>query len=616
MNIINGSIKEFPSYVRQFIQHWYERSQPQAVYICDGSNRERTFLIQKLLESKTLVHLKKYKECYLARTNPQDVARLVNKTFMCTNDKRSSMTIGKMGCSEFIGLWIHEDEMRPRLEELFFRCMEGRTMYIIPYCMGPLGSPIAKVAIQLTDSPYAALCMGIMTRVGREIIPHLSPLFVKSVHSVGVPLSQRETYSGFNDPWPCNPEKTVITHFPMTNEIISFGSGYGGNSLLGKKCLALRLASNMARKEGWLAEHMLIIGLISPENEKIYICAAFPSACGKTNVAMMSPALPGWKVTCLGDDIAWLWFDQEGRLRAINPENGLFGVCPGTNRVSNPVAMEVMLHDTIFTNVCETSEGGVFWEGLEKESNMEDKFIDWQNEEWDPKSGKKAAHPNSRFCSPIENCPILDDKWNDPEGVPISAIIFGGRRPKGIPLVLQSLDWVHGVLIGSSVKSETTTAASDVVQNTIQHDPFAMRPFFGYNCGHYMQHWLDIGKISGRKLPLIFHVNWFLKDEKGNFLWPGFGQNIRVLKWIFERCQGKENFVQTPVGYLPTKRSFELTGLKNVDFDKLFLIKNEFWKNELHENRNFFETVINEEFPSELDLALKKLEERLSLIHI
>ncbi|KAF1744764.1 hypothetical protein MXB_4783, partial [Myxobolus squamalis] len=610
MNIVYGKLDGFSNSAKNFINDWYSLVTPDNLHICDGTQEEKKMLIAKLLENNTLVKLNKYYECYLARTNPLDVARVANKTFMCTSNKKSSMTIGQDGCKEAIGQWADKNETRITLQKYFKGCMKGRTMYVLPYCMGALGSPIAKTGIEITDSAYVVVSMGIMTTMGDCVLPYLTEIFVKSVHSVGLPLPLNATATEIDISWPCNPKQTLITQFPDTNEIISFGSGYGGNSLLGKKCFALRIASNIAKKEGWLAEHMLIMGLESPEHQKIYIAAAFPSACGKTNLAMMTPSLPGWKVTCVGDDIAWMKFDKEGNLRAINPENGFFGVCPGTNHKSNPVAMEIVNNNTIFTNVCETSEGGVFWEGLEDETDLKNlEFIDWQNKKWNPFGNTKSSHPNSRFCSPLTNCPILDEKWDDPEGVPISAIVFGGRRPKGVPLVYQSFDWAHGILVGASVKSETTSAASDDKPNTLVHDPFAMRPFFGYNCGDYMQHWLDVGKIPNRKLPLIFNVNWFLKDDNANYLWPGYGENSRVLKWIHERCQGKSNFLETTIGNVPKKEFFDVTGLENLNIDKLFEVDHKFWKNELNETRNFFKTVIYKEFPVELDQILKKMEE-------
>ncbi|KAF0988412.1 hypothetical protein HZS_1295, partial [Henneguya salminicola] len=591
MDIVYGNIESLSVDVRQFIREWYDIATPENIHICDGSLMEKKDLIKKLIDSKTLTALTKYEECYLARTDPLDVARVASKTFMCTKDRRISMTIGRQGCGEAIGQWADEYEMKKLLNEYFTKCMKGRTMYVIPYCMGILGSPISKVGFQITDSAYVVISMGIMTIMGNSVLPYVKDFFVKSVHSVGSPLPLKNGATEINYSWPCNPEKTLITQFPDKNEIISFGSGYGGNSLLGKKCFALRIASNIARKEGWLAEHMLIMGLTNPENKKIYIAAAFPSACGKTNLAMMTPTLPGWKVTCIGDDIAWMWFDKSGFLRAINPENGFFGVCPGTNHKSNPIAMDIVKKNTIFTNVCETSDGGFFWEGLEEETDFKNlKFIDWKNNEWNPKSHTTPSHPNSRFCSPLTNCSILDENWNNPDGVHISAIIFGGRRPKGIPLVYQSFNWSHGVFLGASVKSETTFAAMDDKRNAIVHDPFAMRPFFGYNCGDYMQHWLNMGKLPDRKLPIIFNVNWFLKDENNNYLWPGYGENSRVLKWIFERCQGDDNFLETQIGLIPKKESLDLSGLNGINFEKLFEVDKNFWIEELQETRNYLQS--------------------------
>lgn len=432
------------------------------------------------------------------------------------------------------------EELQKALGERFPGCMKGRTMYVIPFSMGPLGSPLSKTGIQLTDSPYVVASMRIMTRMGADVMKSLgnSSDFIRCLHSVGCPLPlQRQLTNN----WPCNPEKTIVSHIPDKNEIVSFGSGYGGNSLLGKKCFALRLGSILAKREGWLAEHMLILGITAPNGVKKYVAAAFPSACGKTNLAMLTPTLPGYKTECVGDDIAWMKFDENGVLRAINPEFGFFGVAPGTSNKTNPNAMATIAKNTIFTNVAKTSDGGVFWEGLEKEAPAGVSITSWLGQEkWSKESGKPAAHPNSRFCTPAGQCPIIDPKWEDPKGVPISAIIFGGRRPEGVPLVYESFNWEHGVMVGASLRSETT-AAAEHKGKAIMHDPFAMRPFFGYNFGHYLAHWLSFQEKEGLQLPKIFHVNWFRKDAKtGEFLWPGFGENCRVLDWICRRVDGED----------------------------------------------------------------------------
>ena len=431
-------------------------------------------------------------------------------------------------------------DLEKALGERFPGCMKGRTMYVIPFSMGPIGSPLSKIGIQLTDSPYVVASMRIMTRMGADVLQSLgaSADFIRCLHSVGCPLPLSKPLV---NNWPCNPEKTLVSHIPERNEIVSFGSGYGGNSLLGKKCFALRLGSILAKREGWLAEHMLILGITNPQGVKRYVAAAFPSACGKTNLAMLTPTLPGYKTECVGDDIAWMRFDEQGVLRAINPEFGFFGVAPGTSNQTNPSAMATIAKNTIFTNVAKTADGGVFWEGLEKETPAGVPITSWLGQEnWTKESGKPAAHPNSRFCTPASQCPVIDPLWEDPKGVPISAIIFGGRRPEGVPLIYESFNWEHGVMVGASLRSEAT-AAAEHKGKVIMHDPFAMRPFFGYNFGHYLAHWLSFQKKANLQLPKIFHVNWFRKDaQSGEFLWPGFGENCRVLDWVPRRCDGQD----------------------------------------------------------------------------
>lgn len=432
------------------------------------------------------------------------------------------------------------EDLQKNLDERFPGCMKGRTMYVIPFSMGPIGSPLSKIGIQLTDSPYVVASMRIMTRMGIDVVKTLGDKsdFIRCLHSVGCPKPEERPLT---NNWPCNPEKTLITHIPDRNEIVSFGSGYGGNSLLGKKCFALRLGSILAKREGWLAEHMLILGITNPQGVKRYVVAAFPSACGKTNLAMLTPTLPGYKVECVGDDIAWMRFDKQGVLRAINPEFGFFGVAPGTSNHTNPNAMKTIARNTIFTNVAKTSDGGVFWEGLEKETQSDVKITSWLGDtNWTKESGKPAAHPNSRFCTPAGQCPIIDPLWEDPNGVPVSAIIFGGRRPEGVPLIYESFNWKHGVMVGASLRSEAT-AAAEHKGKVIMHDPFAMRPFFGYNFGHYLSHWLSFEQNGDLKLPKIFHVNWFRKDKSsGDFLWPGFGENCRVLDWVCRRVDNED----------------------------------------------------------------------------
>ncbi len=479
--------------------------------------------------------------------------------------------------------------------------------------MGPINGPFSKYGIELTDSAYVAICMRIMTRVGTGALHAIRKdgNFVKCLHSVGRPLQEGQK----DAQWPCNPEDTMISHKTHEHEIISFGSGYGGNSLLGKKCFSLRIGSVLAHEEGWLAEHMLIMGLERPGSSKRkYICAAFPSACGKTNLAMLNPSLEGYKVTCVGDDIAWLHFDKKGDLRAINPEHGFFGVSPGTSYDSNPVAMETIFSNTIFTNVALTDDGGVWWEGMTKEEPAH--LIDWTGLDWTPGCGRKAAHPNSRFCAPFDNCPIADDIRDDPNGVKIEAILFGGRRPEGVPLVVESFDWKHGVFLGASLKSEATAAAEHKAK-VVMHDPFSMRPFFGYNFGYYLQHWLDLGKNHAKTVPRIFMVNWFRRSQKhdgteGGFLWPGFRENVRVLDWVFRRCDDEPDIaVNSPVGILPKHDAMNLVGLED-HWDELFSTPKDFWDAEVKELEDYFNNQVGDSLPKEITAQLKALSDRFA----
>lgn len=602
--------------VKQYIEKKAKLTNCASIHICDGSEMEREWLIKQMLSQDIIRPLKKYHNCYLARTDPRDVARVESKTFICTRNKHDVVPRGTDQAKEgMLGNWMDLDELDSKMNDLLPGCMAGRTMYVIPFSMGPIGSNLSKVGIQLTDSPYVVASMHIMTRVSKKVLQLISAKddddYVRCFHTVGCPLPLSKPLV---NNWPCNPEKTIISHIPERKEIISYGSGYGGNSLLGKKCFALRLGSILGRDEGWLAEHMLILGITNPTGVKKYIAAAFPSACGKTNLAMMTPTLPGYKVECVGDDIAWMRFDDNGQLRAINPESGFFGVAPGTNEASNPNAMKTIEKNTIFTNVAETSDGDFYWEGLEHKLDAKDvKIVDWKKNVWNPQvSSDKAAHPNSRFCAPAAQCPIIDPLWESHEGVPISAIIFGGRRPEGIPLVYEAFNWNHGVFIGSSMRSESTAAAEHKAK-TLMHDPFAMRPFFGYNFGHYLKHWLSFGQDDTLKLPKIFHVNWFRKNSQtGKFLWPGFGENSRVLDWICRRIDGEQCAKSTPIGLIPERDSINLDGLKEeIDFDELFAQSNDFWLNEQQVIEDYLTTNVGSDLPEEIMNECKNLKNRL-----
>lgn len=579
---------------------------PKDIYICDGSDAEYDHLLKLMEKNGTISALPKYENCWLARTNPADVARVEKCTSISTDCKRDTIPTPRNGVTGELGNWISPVDMDKAILERFPGCMKGRTMYVIPFSMGPMGSPLSKIGIEITDSAYVVCSMRIMTRMGRKVLETLgNEDFVKCLHSVGVPKSDSKVE--VNSSWPCDPERTIILHRPAKNEIVSYGSGYGGNSLLGKKCFALRIGSTIARDEGWLAEHMLILAITNPKGRKRYITAAFPSACGKTNLAMMQPTLPGYKVECVGDDITWMKFDQEGRLRAINPENGFFGVAPGTNGATNPNAMRTIFKNTIFTNVAATSDGGVFWEGLEKEISDDVEITDWRGKKWTRGSRTPAAHPNSRFCTPVKQCPIVDPAWEEPTGVPIDAILFGGRRPEGIPLIYQARNWQHGVFIGASMRSEAT-AAAEHTDKAIMHDPFAMRPFFGYNFGHYLNHWLNMTEVKNAKLPAIFHVNWFRKDADGKFLWPGYGENSRVLDWILRRLDGEDVAVDSAIGLLPKLESFNLENLKeNIDMKELFSLPKDFWQKEVERLREYFDAQVGDDLPAAIREELDRL---------
>jgi len=608
--VVNGDWASLPPTVKAWARAKIEMCSPDNLHIMDGSLAEDQALKDKLVESGRLIKLSKYENCYLARTDPKDVARVESKTVISTPERLESVPPTEEGVQGRLGHWMAPKDLDEKVQDLFPGCMKGRTMYLVPFSMGPVGGPLSKNGVELTDSAYVAVSMRVMTRVSAAVLDSIVASggdFVKCLHSVGYPLATPETP---DLDWPCNPEKVIIAHRPHTAEILSFGSGYGGNSLLGKKCFALRIGSTLARDEGWLAEHMLIMGLTRPgQKERRYITAAFPSACGKTNLAMLQPKVQGYDATCVGDDIAWLRFDQYGDLRAINPENGFFGVAPGTSMDSNPVAMQTIMKDTVFTNVALTDDGGVWWEGMTKEPPAH--LIDWLGQDWTPDCGRKAAHPNSRFCAPAANCPILDENWEDPKGVKVEAVLFGGRRPEGVPLVSEALDWNHGVFQGAALKSEAT-AAAEHKGKVIMHDPFSMRPFFGYNFGDYLSHWLSLNSKK-YNLPRIFVVNWFRKANGGGFLWPGFGENVRVLDWILRRCDGCAKADKSPVGFIPSDGEISLEGLEEpVDLQELFSVPKQFWLDEVNELRKYFKEQVGSSLPSEITKQLNELESRLN----
>ncbi len=585
-----------------WVDHWQKIFEPSQIHWCDGSEDEYEKFTQELVDAGTFIRLNEElrPNSFLARSDPNDVARVESETYIASAEEVDAGSTNN---------WREPNELKREMLSHYQGCMKGRTLYVIPFCMGPIGSPISHIGIQLSDSPYVAASMKIMTRMGSSVLDELGDGdFVPCVHSVGFPLGENEE----DVAWPCNKDVRYISHFPETREIWSYGSGYGGNALLGKKCFALRIASTMAREDGWLAEHMLILGITPPSGEKRYIAAAFPSACGKTNMAMLVPTIPGWKVETIGDDIAWMKFSPDGQLRAINPEAGFFGVAPGTSNSTNENAMKTLWGNAIFTNVALDQNNDVWWERMTEKKP--DSLLDWQGRDWTSESEEPAAHPNARFTVPASQCPSIAPEWEDPEGVPISAIMFGGRRASNVPLITQARDWEHGVFLGSIMSSEKTAAAAGKI-GEVRFDPFAMLPFMGYNVGDYIKHWIEIGKdTDSNKLPKLFWVNWFRKDENGGFLWPGFGENSRVLKWILERIDGTAQAVDTPLGLLPEIDGIDTSGLdlNDLAMQRLLEVDSDSWIQEVPLIENHLK-AIGDRLPEEMTSQLDYLKSRIGL---